>query len=317
MKFLTQLKAGTKIVIYSVGKFKSTLYFILRGLILMAGKAQLKDKDRILKEAKEYYTKILAIISDIEDGASEREACDAHGLTLNKFRNDTLYRKRFGCNDKYEAAKLYLSPYERIFGDVMKERLDFISIQTLPIDLESTIESVMDQVLSEKEIQLFKMCYFDDMTFTDIGKVMNLSVSRVSQLHHDALRKLRKPTTKYRISAGDAYISRLRAERQEYWLRRMTDVRDEYKAEIDEDISNLVAAQKAYDSTVLHKATADASIEALGISTRAYVALWRAGVTSIQKLQKLIDSDSLVKLRGIGPATANNIVWAVDRYFNP
>ena len=80
MKFLTQLKVGTKIVIYSVGKFKSTLYFILRGLTLMAGKAQLKDKDRILKEAKEYYTKILAIISDIEDGVSERGSAPVHRL---------------------------------------------------------------------------------------------------------------------------------------------------------------------------------------------------------------------------------------------
>ena len=283
----------------------------------MAGRAQIKNKNRILNEAKEYYERIIATISDIEDGVSEREACDAHGLTLNKFRNDTLYRKRFGCKDKYTATKLYLSPYERIYGDVMNEQMDFISIQTLPVDLDSTIESAMRHTLTEKEIQLFNLYYFEDMTFTAVGKIMKLSVSRISQLHHVALKKLRQPSTKYRIAVGDAYIGKLNAERQEYWLHKMSKVREEYAAEIDASISELIEKQKAQDITALHRVADDVPTDVLDISIRAYVALRRNGITTIRELQQTIDSGRLLKLRGIGSTAADNITSALDRYFNP
>jgi RNA polymerase sigma factor for flagellar operon FliA len=46
--------------------------------------------------------------------------------------------------------------------------------------------------LSEKERLVISLFYFDELTLTEIGQVLNLSTSRISQIHSKALFKLRQ-----------------------------------------------------------------------------------------------------------------------------
>jgi RNA polymerase sigma factor for flagellar operon FliA len=58
--------------------------------------------------------------------------------------------------------------------------------QELMNELAAVIES-----LSEKEQLIISLFYQDELTLTEIGKVLNLSTSRISQIHSKALFKLR------------------------------------------------------------------------------------------------------------------------------
>lgn len=58
--------------------------------------------------------------------------------------------------------------------------------QELLEELAATIEG-----LSEKEQLIISLFYQEELTLTEIGKILNLSTSRISQIHSKALFKLR------------------------------------------------------------------------------------------------------------------------------
>ncbi len=48
------------------------------------------------------------------------------------------------------------------------------------------------QQLNEKEQLVISLFYREELTFTEIGHIMGLSTSRISQIHAKALFKMRK-----------------------------------------------------------------------------------------------------------------------------
>ncbi|MED3660424.1 FliA/WhiG family RNA polymerase sigma factor [Ureibacillus sp. FSL K6-8385] len=60
------------------------------------------------------------------------------------------------------------------------------------------IEELADNIkkLSEREQLVLSLFYSEEMTLTEIGEVLNLSTSRISQIHSKALLKLRKLLSK-------------------------------------------------------------------------------------------------------------------------
>lgn len=277
----------------------------------MAGRPATKDKLRTLEEAKEYYSKIISVISDIESGESERASCAKHDITIISFRNDTLYRTKFGCRDKYSAARLYLSPYERIYEDALGEKLDFISIRTLPVDIDETLEAMMQEYLTDKEHQVLKMYYFENSTFTEIGNFMNLSISRIAQLQHGALRKLRR--NEYRMQVGDSFIYEVSQKRQAYRLQKLEEAQKQCEAEISTEVSSLNVTHENKVSS--HSAMCE-PIELLEISTRAYTALKMHKLSTISQVKEYVDSGKLRSLRNVGKATEANIIQALETYID-
>lgn len=55
--------------------------------------------------------------------------------------------------------------------------------------LDDLVESIKN--LNEKEQQVLSLFYTEELTLTEIGEMMNLSTSRISQIHSKALFKLR------------------------------------------------------------------------------------------------------------------------------
>jgi RNA polymerase sigma factor for flagellar operon FliA len=64
---------------------------------------------------------------------------------------------------------------------------DMVSQQEMKQMLAETLEK-----LTEKEKQVVLMYYYEDMTLKEISKVLDVSESRVSQLHTKAIVKMRK-----------------------------------------------------------------------------------------------------------------------------
>ena len=63
--------------------------------------------------------------------------------------------------------------------------------QILHQDLKYTLDKAMSR-LTEREKQVITMVYYNDMTLKEIGNILNVTESRVSQLHINALKKLRE-----------------------------------------------------------------------------------------------------------------------------
>ena len=58
------------------------------------------------------------------------------------------------------------------------------------------VQSIKD--LPEKEQKVLVLYYFEELTLKEIGKVLNVTESRISQLHTKAILRLRAKLTHYR-----------------------------------------------------------------------------------------------------------------------
>jgi RNA polymerase sigma factor for flagellar operon FliA len=83
-------------------------------------------------------------------------------------------------NDEKEAAYFTLRDNKAVIPE------DNVVKNELVDDLTSIIER-----LSEKEQIIISLFYQEELTLTEIGQVLNLSTSRISQIHSKALFKLR------------------------------------------------------------------------------------------------------------------------------
>jgi RNA polymerase sigma factor for flagellar operon FliA len=58
-------------------------------------------------------------------------------------------------------------------------------------ELKESLVKAID-TLKEKERKIISLYYFDELTFKEIGMVLGISESRVSQLHTRALMKIKR-----------------------------------------------------------------------------------------------------------------------------
>lgn len=63
-------------------------------------------------------------------------------------------------------------------------------------ELKVTLKKALDY-LTDKERKVIEFIYYEDLTAKEISKVLEVSESRISQLHTNALKKLRSPMGKY------------------------------------------------------------------------------------------------------------------------
>lgn len=277
----------------------------------MAGRPSKTDKLIALRDAKEYYKKLIDVISDIESGQTERAACASHDVSIDNFRKDTLYKKKFG-SDIRDAPRLYLSPYELIYEHVTGERVTFAKIPTLPVDLDETISAVMEEALNENELRTLELYYLESMTYAAIARDLNLSAARVRQIHHAALRKLRKTRYRYRIQMGDSLIAEIRQKQQEYRMYKSQKIQTKFASEINTEASS--SDENDERAEIDFPVLSCVPIEMLNLSARAYNALRWSGIDTIAKLQECIDSGKLSLLRHVGKVTEENIICALKNY---
>ena len=64
---------------------------------------------------------------------------------------------------------------------------------------QETIQDIAKAIsqLSEKEQLVLSLFYKEELTFTEIGQILNLSTSRISQIHSKAIYQLRKILQKF------------------------------------------------------------------------------------------------------------------------
>ncbi|MFD2682806.1 FliA/WhiG family RNA polymerase sigma factor [Bacillus seohaeanensis] len=169
-------------------KFDTYASFRVRGAIIDG----LRKEDWLPRSTRDKAKKIEAKIEELEQKllrhVTAEEIANELNLTENEV-NQTIHEHMFANvlsideqlkDDDHESQSFSLkdekskSPEEHLLkGEGVKE-------------LETVIKK-----LSEKEQMVLSLFYKEELTLTEIGQVMSLSTSRISQIHSKAIFKLR------------------------------------------------------------------------------------------------------------------------------
>ena len=265
----------------------------------MPRKVEIPNKLELLSVIKDYYQKIVNIISDIESGVTEAEACRDHGMHVSDFRESTIDRRKFLVTaSPARQFELYKDPAWAIYEDVFCKKLTLKTLPQLPIDLESTVLAVIDGSLTHTQRDAMAAIYFDKLSYAEAGKKLGVVTTSVRSAVAKALSTLRKPANSKRIFYGDAFLAEL-AKAQAQHVRSLMAKNSLGKFERSIKISDTYM---------------DVDISYLELSTRAANCLKRANLTTVRKVDKMIESGRLWQVRNLGAKSINEVILATNRY---
>ena len=169
-------------------KFDTYASFRIRGAILDG----LRKEDWLPRSVREKAKKIEATIEQLQQtymrDVSAKEV--AHALNMSEDEVYAVMSEQFFAN--------VLSLDERPFDDddqtsftIRDDQSPSPEEHVLREERIAQLANVIQQ-LNEKEQLVISLFYKEELTFTEIGHIMGLSTSRISQIHAKALFKMRK-----------------------------------------------------------------------------------------------------------------------------
>ena len=159
---------------------------------------------------------------------------------------------------------------------------------------------LINENLTDKQIQIFELRYRDFLTLEEIGKVVNLSRERVRTICNEVLRKIsniRDFDRYYSISYGE-YV-------------RVKDERDEIKSKLDYVLTKADIKINNDDNERVNNQ--EIYIGNIEFSTRTYNALMRAGIKTLYDIS-IIDQRRFYRMNGFGKKTYNEIINKMHEY---
>ena len=170
-------------------KFRTYAEFRIRGAIL----DELRSQDWVPRSVRDKAKKIEKTSARLEQehgrSVSEREVSNDMGMSLDKYHR-MLARVR----------TVMLVPIDEVSGtrqvdqrnllecmdnDMPKNPFISLKIKNLKQTLKENIE-----LLPEKQKLVLSLYYYEELNLKEIGKILNVTESRVSQIHTQALDKL-------------------------------------------------------------------------------------------------------------------------------
>lgn len=174
-------------------KFETYASLRIRGSIL----DQIRKMDWIPRSVRQKQKQLDAAITALEKekgvNVNEQDIADKLGITIEEYRNweslsnisniaslDEFMEQGTEGSVKEFRNTTYIEPEESIDNDEVKKM-------------------IMDalQLLTEKEKKVVLLYYYEDLTLKEVAKVLEVSESRISQLHSKALGKMKKHLGKY------------------------------------------------------------------------------------------------------------------------
>lgn len=174
-------------------KFETYASLRIRGSIL----DQIRKLDWIPRSVRQKQKQIDAAITALEKekgvGVTDQDIADKLGITIEEYRNweslsnvsniaslDEFIEQGTDGGVKEFRNTTYLEPEECIDNNEVKQM-------------------IMDalELLTEKEKKVVLLYYYEDLTLKEVAKILEVSESRISQLHSKALEKMKKHLGKY------------------------------------------------------------------------------------------------------------------------
>ena len=153
-----------------------------------------KDVKKKIEEVRHAYEEIER---NIQRKATDEEVAEKLKITADELHKilatvNTVRMVRLedlGLNRDGETLDIL----ECISAEGAKDMLDELGIR----ELQTTLGKVIDE-LPEKERLVLTLYYYEELNMKEIGRVLNVSESRVCQLHGKALLKLRKKMDEFK-----------------------------------------------------------------------------------------------------------------------
>lgn len=176
-------------------KFETYASLRIRGAIIDG----LRKDDAVPRTLREKARKIEEAYNKLEQeklrSVSDEEVCDYLGISVNEL-HQTLFDVSLAvmvsinetvCDEENHATTRW-AVLENPHAENPEELLD-------EQEMKELLAKAIDQ-LPEKEKWVITMVYFEELTLTEIAQVLNLSTSRISQLHSKALSRLKEALSK-------------------------------------------------------------------------------------------------------------------------
>ncbi|WP_214482706.1 FliA/WhiG family RNA polymerase sigma factor [Bacillus sp. SM2101] len=175
-------------------KFDTYASFRIKGAILDG----LRKEDWMSRSAREKAKKLEATTQQLEQQLLRNVTADeiANELNINVVEVYSTIQEGFFANvlsmDEHNKESEEKDP---IAYTIVDKKSIIPEEQLLKNELVSQLVDVLKE-LNEKEQLVISLFYKEELTLTEIGEVMGLSTSRISQIHSKALFKLKGILTK-------------------------------------------------------------------------------------------------------------------------
>jgi RNA polymerase sigma factor for flagellar operon FliA len=176
-------------------KFETYASLRIRGSIL----DQIRKMDWIPRTIRQKQKKIDAVIHEIEvtkgHVATDEEIAQALGITDDEYSEWQSQMKITGLVSLDEFVE---SGADVASSPTSQTTAHFLSPEE-SIDKKELTEKLSEALsgLSEKEQQIITLYYYEEMTLKEIAQTLEVSESRISQLHTRALKKMKEKLGPY------------------------------------------------------------------------------------------------------------------------
>ncbi len=168
-------------------KFETYAQLRIRGAII----DHLREIDWLPRSVRQKAKELEKAYSELENelgrSVSDQEISDKLGVTVEEFH------KKISLVSTYSLVSL---------DDLLEQKREIADddgILAAPdhMEGEELKETLIDNImlLPEKEKTIVQLYYFEELTYKEIGKILEISESRVSQLHTKAILKLKSKLT--------------------------------------------------------------------------------------------------------------------------
>ncbi len=177
-------------------KFKTYAEFRIRGSILDELRAQdwvprsVRDKSKMLDRA------LIELEAQLGRSATDEEIADRLGVTRDEF-HDLLNQVKPVSVLSIDDANTFSSVDKKSIFNLLESCK--LSNPFNQLNLKSVKEIVAKAIedLPERQRLVLSLYYYEDLNLKEIGRVLRVTESRVSQLHAQAISRLRAKLTQY------------------------------------------------------------------------------------------------------------------------
>ncbi|MBR1597441.1 MAG: FliA/WhiG family RNA polymerase sigma factor [Lachnospiraceae bacterium] len=174
-------------------KFETYASLRIRGSIL----DQIRKMDWIPRSVRQKQKQIEAAMVSLEKekgvNITDQDIADKLGISVDEYRNWE------GQTNISNIASLDEFMEQGTDGSVKEFRNTTYIEPEASIDNDEVKKMIMDalELLTEKEKKVVLLYYYEDLTLKEVAKVLEVSESRISQLHSKALEKMKKHLGNY------------------------------------------------------------------------------------------------------------------------
>tara|TARA_Y100000780_G_scaffold231442_1_gene256916 strand:+ start:18979 stop:19779 length:801 start_codon:yes stop_codon:yes gene_type:complete len=171
-------------------KFKTYAEFRIRGAILDELRAQDWVPRSVRDKAKMLDRTVMKLEANLGRSATEEEICEYLSITIDEFHDLVNQVRPVSLLSIDEAATFSNVDKKSILnileGTKFNNPFSQLNLKVVKDVLTTSIED-----LPEKQRLVLSLYYYEDLNLKEIGQVLQVTESRVSQLHAQAVQKLR------------------------------------------------------------------------------------------------------------------------------